>query len=276
MSRVAIVTDSTADLPQSLKEELNIYTIPLKIQIGSNTYKDGLDFSADEFYRKLRDECVDLETLQPSPAEFMEIYKQISEKHSAILSIHVSSGLSGTISSANIAKTMLGDEYDITILDSKLISMALGALVLEVSKAAKEGNNIDFLIDLASNIQKGIKGFILTEGSCVFDILNNQQVDQEQSYSIININEQGFNLLETHRNKSKALQEFVGHIHSQIDKDLKYKIAISHCDNLEDAVRLQDQIQDSVVYDELIISENSSVVASKIGLGAVGIFLYPA
>lgn len=276
MSKVAIVTDSTADLPQSLREELNIYTIPLKIQIGSNTYKDGIDFSADEFYRKVRDGCLDIETLQPSPAEFMELYKEISENHSAILSIHVSSELSGTYSSANIAKTMLGEEYEITILDSKLISMALGALVLEVAKAAKEGNNLEYLVDLASTRQKDIKAFLLTEGSCVFDTLNDVQIDQEKPYSIIRVNELAFNFLEGHRNKSKALQEFVGYIHSQINKELKYKIAIIHCDNLEDAIKLQDQIQDSVVYDELIISETSSVVASKIGLGAIGIVLYPA
>ena len=276
MNRVAIVTDSAADLPQSLREELNIYTIPLKIQIGSNTYKDGMDFSADEFYRKVKDGCIDFQTLQPSPAEFMELYKEIAQDYDSILSIHVSSDLSGTVSSANIAKTMLGEEYDINILDSKLITMALGALVLEVGKAAKDGQSKEFLIDLALNIKKEIQGFLLTEGSCIFDVMPQERVDQEKPHSIIRVNEAEFTLLEGYRNKSKALQEFVGYICSQIDKDLKYKIAIIHCDNLEDAVRLQDLIEDSVTYDELIISETSSVVASKIGLGAIGIVLYPA
>lgn len=275
MNRVAIVTDSTADLPQSLRDELSIYSIPQKIQIGTNIYKDGIDFSQDEFYRKVKDECIDIQTLQPSPAEFMELYKEIAQNHTSILSIHISSELSGTVSSANIAKTMLGEGYDITIIDSKLMTMALGALVLEVGKAAKEGQTKDLLLDLALDIKKGIQCFLLTEGSRIFEVIDKESLDPEKPFSIVTINEAEFSFLDGHRNKAKALQEFVGYLCSQIDKELKYKIAIIHCDNLEDAIKLQDLIGSSIIYDELIIAETSSVVASKIGLGAVGIVLYP-
>lgn len=276
MNRVVIVTDSSADLPQSLIHELNINILPLKIQIGANIYKDGVDFSSDEFYRKIKDGCDDIKTHQPSPAEFMEVYKELAKEYTEIISVHISSDLSGTVSSANIAKTMLGEDYDITVIDSKLSSLALGSLVVEIGRAAKEGKTKGEILNDTLKIKEQIQCYLLTHGECINKLVEIDEGDQETLFNIVRYNTDGFTLLEGHRNKSKALQDFVSNICSQLDKDLKYKIAIIHCDNLEDAIRLRDSIENSIVYDELIISETSSVVAYNIGLGAIGIVLYPA
>lgn len=276
MGNTVILTDSTADLPLSLAEELNVHIIPLNIHVGSASYKDGIDLSTEEFCRKSKEGCKDIRTSQPSPAEFMEIYQKLSEEYDAIISIHISSNLSGTISSANIANTMLGEGYDITIIDSNLASMALGALVIEAGKACKEGLDKQGIIDIINIKTKEIKAFLLVEGDCLFHNLIPEELDTENIYKIFTFNQGTFSKVDGHRNKVKALNSLVNIVTSQLEDGKRYKLAITHCDNLEDAIKLRDLLTDTVLYDELIISETSSVVGANIGLGAVGIVVYPA
>ncbi|SHJ60829.1 EDD domain protein, DegV family [Anaerobranca californiensis DSM 14826] len=276
MKKVAIVTDSSADLPQSLIEELNIHVIPMKIQISANTYKEGIDISFEEVYRKFREGCQEITVNQPSPAEFMELYRELSREYSEIISIHLSSKINGTVSSADIAKKMLGDLVDITIIDSGLVSMGLGVLVLEVARAAKALESKEQLLLLANEIKDSIKGFLLTEGEYKSLFLPPMNTDEDPNiYNIFLFNSQGFKFLEGHRNKAKSLQDFVNVICSQVDNQLKYKIAIIHSDNLEDAVKLKDLIEDNIKYHHLIFSELSSISAINLGLGAIGLVLYP-
>jgi fatty acid-binding protein DegV len=278
MKRVVIVTDSSADLPQSLIEELNIYVIPHKIQISTNVYKEGIDISIEEFHRKLKEGSGEISINPPSPAEFMELYKELSQQYTEIISIHVSSEISGAVSSAKIAKTMLGDEMDITIIDSKLVSMGLGSLVLEVARGAKKGESKEKLISLTQDFIDNVKGFMLIEGEVKGKLFfqNNPQDEETYIYNILKFNKEGFSLLEGHRNKSKCLQDFINIICEKIDIKLKYKAAIIHSDNLEDAVKLKDLIENNILYDHLIFSELSSLAVYNLGLGAIGLILYPA
>ncbi|QNO16360.1 DegV family protein [Alkalicella caledoniensis] len=279
MGNIVIVTDSTADLPLGLAEELNVHIIPLKIQVGSVAYKDGVDFSIDEYCRKSKEGCKDISTSQPSPAEFMELYQELGKEYNIIISIHISSKLSGTVSSASIATTMLGEGYDITVIDSKLASMALGALVVEAGKACKEGYGKEEIINIINKKREQINGFLLSESDQLFSTLLNVQLDDEDkdNFKIFTFNQdQGtFSLVEGHRNKLKAINSLLNLAISGLEQDKRYKIAITHCDNLEDAIKLRDLLSDSVSYDELIISETSSVVGANIGLGSVGIIVYP-
>ena len=97
---IKIVTDSGADIPDNLVRDLDITVVPLTVSFGQETYKDGVDLSSDEFYRKLINENLMPCSSQPSVGTFCEAYRELKNNDDHILSIHISSKLSGTINSA--------------------------------------------------------------------------------------------------------------------------------------------------------------------------------
>mgnify|MGYP002642548443 FL=1 len=100
MSKVAIVTDSTAGFPETTLLEYSMHAIPLQVIWGDTTYQDSIDIQPTEFYNKLETATVMPSTSQPSPAAFKKVYEELNEKGYEILSIHISSELSGTMASA--------------------------------------------------------------------------------------------------------------------------------------------------------------------------------
>ena len=104
---VKIVTDSTADLPEEIVKKLGIEVVPLNLHFGTATFKDGIDISVDEFYDRLINTNEFPTTSQPSVGDFLEKYKEIIDDSDGIVSIHISSKLSGTFNSATQARDSL-------------------------------------------------------------------------------------------------------------------------------------------------------------------------
>ena len=153
MSKVTIITDSTAYLPQNLVDNLSIQVIPLYVIWGEDTYKDNVDITSEEFYQMLQTSKVMPSTSQPSPQDFINIYKPLVDQKKDILSIHISSKLSGTIDSVQQAKKTLAYER-LMIVDSLSTSMAMGFVVLAAARAANEGKTLEECTKIA---QKAIK-----------------------------------------------------------------------------------------------------------------------
>ena len=130
MSMVKIVTDSTADIPKRVREQLGIEMVSLKVMFGEESYLDAVSISNNQFYEKLIASSTLPTTSQPSPVEFMETYQRILQKNqdSSIISIHLSSALSGTYQSAVLGSTLLEEpsDSDITIIDTKSASYGAG------------------------------------------------------------------------------------------------------------------------------------------------------
>lgn len=137
MKRIAIVTDSTADIPQELAETIGITVIPLIVNFGMKQYRDGIDIKSDQFYQMLATANPLPTTSQPSPAEFQELYERLLQDHDSVISIHLSAGLSGTLSSASAAQEMV--QGDVHLIDSRSISLGIGALVAEAIELVKQG-----------------------------------------------------------------------------------------------------------------------------------------
>ncbi|GAI48415.1 unnamed protein product, partial [marine sediment metagenome] len=118
---VGILTDSTSDIPKDICEKYDIEVIPLKVMFDKKTFIDDVDITPEEFYKKLKVSKKIPTTTQPTPYEFVQVYKKMAEKYDSIISIHISEKMSGTIASASSAKASLPD-LDITIIDSKITS----------------------------------------------------------------------------------------------------------------------------------------------------------
>lgn len=150
-----IVTDSTADLPQDIIADLGITVVPLKVIFGEEVFRDGIDISGPEFYARMKETTILPRTSQPTPAEFVEVFRELGRDGSTIISIHISSRMSGTFQSACLAKNELPD-LDIVVLDSGRVSMVLGLLVLNCARAAKAGASKEEILNYYQRIQENL------------------------------------------------------------------------------------------------------------------------
>jgi DegV family protein with EDD domain len=134
---IRIVTDSTADIPAELVCELGITVIPVYVSFGNEVFRDGLDISQDEVYRRLQAGETRLTTSQPSPNDFAETYRDLLQNHGEIVSVHLSSKLSGTYNSALAGRDLIEDKHRITVVDSLSLSMGLGLAAVAAARLAR-------------------------------------------------------------------------------------------------------------------------------------------
>lgn len=146
---VRVVTDSTCDLPRSIVDALGITVVPLTVRFGNEAFLDGVDIDVPTFYERLVSSPVLPKTSQPSVEQFREVYEAIGETGDEIVSIHVSSRLSGTLNSASIARENVPPGVHIELIDSYSVSMGLGAIVVEAAEAALRGGSRDEVTAIA-------------------------------------------------------------------------------------------------------------------------------
>ena len=144
---IRIVTDSTADIPQEKAQALGITVIPLTVFFGEEAYLDGVELDNPGFYTKLRVGKISPRTSQPPPAAFREVYKKLaSEGADAILSVHISSKLSGTYQSACNGQAAFSEDMiniPIDIVDSQSVSLAMGVPIMQAAEEARQGLSLE-------------------------------------------------------------------------------------------------------------------------------------
>ena len=145
---IAIVTDSTSDLPKDVVEKHGIIVVPLNVRFGMEEFKDGIDIDNDEFYRRLQIESDLPTTSQPSLGDFSEVYRSLIEEHDGIVSIHISGKLSQTINSATQgARDVDVDGEKIKTIDTGQATIPLGLIVIEAANAAASGADLAGVVE---------------------------------------------------------------------------------------------------------------------------------
>jgi len=139
---IRIVTDSTADLPNELAEKLDITVVPEYLRFGDEVFRDRVDINEDEFYRRLMNDPILPKTTQPSPQDFTGVYRNLAQKADGIISIHLSSKLSGTYNSAVQGALAVEDKCPIEVIDSQVVTMGLGEIVIAANEMARSGQTI--------------------------------------------------------------------------------------------------------------------------------------
>lgn len=146
MSKVAIVVDSLADLPQNVIQQHGIHVVPIKIRFGETEYTDRVDLDTLTFYNMLQNSEDFPKTSQPPPGDFSKLYTQLLEDHDHILSLHISSQLSGTYSSAvSAAERVAADK--ITVIDTKSGGLAEGIIALRAVEQLEKGKELDAVLN---------------------------------------------------------------------------------------------------------------------------------
>jgi len=160
---VQVITDSTADLPEGTTNELGIRVVPIYLRFGDKTYHDGVDITKDEFYAMLSSSPFHPASSQPNPEDFTGVFREYCGENNGIVSIHISSKISGTYNSANMAKKTLKSQCPIEIIDSGLNSGGLGLVVTAAARAAQAGANMAEVVNEANKAVKEVRMFGMFE-----------------------------------------------------------------------------------------------------------------
>ncbi|WP_145045431.1 DegV family protein [Paenibacillus xylanexedens] len=281
--KVAIVTDSTADIPEELIRKYGIHVVPLRVLFAEETYADGVELTPEEFYTKLGKAATLPTTSQPSPTEFMNVYQSLLDEdpERAIVSIHLSSGMSGTYQSALLGKSLLEREGDITVLDSKSASYGYGLLVVQAAELALQGKSaadiasavegmhrtrkLFFLVDTLEYLQKGGR---IGKAAAIFGTLLNIK-------PILSIDEEGIiYAVEKVRGQKKAMARII-ELFQQDFAGKRVNVAIGHTADPGSAIACAEQLRGHFTLNEVVYTNIGAVIGSHVGHGVIAIFMWP-
>ncbi len=159
--RVAIVTDSTADISAQEAEKLDITVVPLQVMFGERTFHDGIDIKASEFYPMMAAHSDLPTTSQPSAGTFVEIFERLLGEYDEVIGLFISSELSGTVRSAETARDLVGGA--VTVVDSGLVAYALGIVVLEAAALAAEGATAADILARVAFVQERTHAYFVVD-----------------------------------------------------------------------------------------------------------------
>jgi len=145
---VKIVTDSLSDITSDVADELGLSVVPVYVRFGEEVFRDRIEITTDQFYHRLTHDNIWPTTTQPTPNDFLTVYNKLADETDEILVVTLSRKLSGTYESALHAKGMVEKNCRIEVIDSQLVVMGLGLVVIKAAKAASNGASLDELVDL--------------------------------------------------------------------------------------------------------------------------------
>lgn len=162
---IAVITDSTSDLPQDVVSSKGIRVVPLSVHFGSETFLDGVTIRSDEFFRRLQSGPDFPKTSQPSAGSFLDAYRAAAAAGAdQIVSVHLSSRVSGTYNSAVQARQELGGTGPkVEVIDTLQASMALGLIVMQVADAVRAGATFQHAVELARSLGQRARFFGLLD-----------------------------------------------------------------------------------------------------------------
>ncbi|HHU30255.1 MAG: DegV family protein [Bacillota bacterium] len=277
---VKIVTDSTADLPPGLAEELNISVVPLKVYFGEEEFLDWIDLDSDNFLEKLAGSEVMPHTSQPSPADFVKIYREIAAESDQLISVHLSAKLSGTYQSAVIAKSEL-KHLDIEVIDSGLASMALGIVVIEAARAAKAGlAKEDIILQLKDNMAK-VKVYFAVD--TLEYLQRNGRIGKAAALvggllnvkPLLTLSDGVVAPKEKVRGKAKAQERLIDIIGEEFGEEVRGKAVVLHGSELNRALLLKEKLESRYKFSEIFISSIGAVIGTHTGPGVLAVGVLP-
>jgi DegV family protein with EDD domain len=275
---VAIVTDSTADLPSELARKRSITVVPLTLHFEGKSLLDGVDITPADFYRQLPAATTHPTTSQPSAGRFAETYAALLKDHDAIVSVHISEKLSGTYASARQGAD-LTDPKRVHVIDSELASMSLGLLTLAASELAAKGADAESIENKALAMRDQVQtyfsvatleflrrgGRIGRASALLGSVL--------QVKPVLCIRDGLVTPLERVRTFDRALTRVIELVRA-VDRGQGVCAIVGHADAEDAAERVARELEP--IAETLMIQPLGPVVGAHAGPGVVGVGCYPA
>lgn len=279
MKKIAIVTDSTANLAPDFVKANDITVIPLNLHWDEDLYRDGVNITPSEFYDKLAKSSSIPSTSQPTYGEFEVIFKDLAAKNDAVIAVLISSGISGTVDSALMAQKHLAP-MPIEVVDSKTSSSGLALLVKALVKARADGLDVPQLMDLAQRI---------VDNSSIFFMVDTLKYLHKggriggasallggalEIKPILTLSREGkIEALEKVRTKKKAVQRLMDLVVEKAAGKHAH-IGILHAQAPEDAQAIHSALVERVDAAEMEIDQLTPVIGTHVGPGTLGIAVH--
>lgn len=277
MSKIALVTDSTSSIPPELVERYKITVAPQILIWGKETFEDGVNIMPSEFYKRLAKASVMPSTSQVTVSKFLEIYQHLLDQDYQILTIIISSKLSGTVNSAVQAKAMLPAEAPIEIVDSNSTAMAMGFQLLAVARAIEQGANLSEAVELAQRATE-LTGVFFAVDTLEF-LHRGGRIGGARRFlgtalnikPILELRDGRVEAAEQVRTRKKSLNRIVELTEKQINGRTPVRLASLHANAPEDARFVLDEASERLKPVETYSSEVSPVIGANAGPGVVGL-----
>jgi len=278
-ANTAIVLDSTADFPDASERFPNWRVVPLYVTFGTQSYKDGVELTAHEFYERLRASSELPTTSQPTPADFLAVYEQLGA-YERILSLHIASNLSGTFQSAGTAAAELGDGR-VRTLDSESASVAISMLALAIQRRLERGTSDEEIDDLVARYLRE-HGLLFTVDTLEF-LARGGRIGKAKAFAgqllhvkpILAIRDGEVLPVKRVRGNRKAVQEFVDALESNTRDEPGLRVGIAHADAPERMVQLEKMVRHIRPKAQIEMETSlGAAIGAHAGPGTVGFFWF--
>ncbi len=278
MTNVKIVTDSTVDIDQSIIEELNIEIVPLSITIDGESYIDRFGIKPDEFMDKMKHSTELPKSSQPAVGTFVDVYNRLGEDGSKILSIHMTGGMSGTVGSAESAAGI--SESDVTVVDSRFISFALSFQVVAAAKMAKEGKDLQEIMNKLDEVRSNTDLFIMVD--TLDNLVKGGRIGRGKALigSLLNIKpiaslaDGVYTPVTKVRSQSQVIKFFTKQFKEDIAGKVVKGVGIAHAGSLKQAQALKEALYEASGFENIQIAYTTPVISTHTGPGAMALMYY--
>jgi DegV family protein with EDD domain len=280
MSGIAIVTDSTSDIPKDMVEKYQITSVPLSVIFEEETFlDDGKQITTEEFYKKLRSAEKLPTTTQPTPGDFVDVYNNLLKDHERVLSIHISKKMSGTINSAEMAKKQMPDA-PVEIIDSEFTHMPLGFLVLEAAKIAAAGGSYDEILSGIDGVKSKMNELFVP--STLEYLKKGGRIGKAKGLiaslleikPILSIHDGEVSQFKTARRWNQAKTEIINSMETMIEDPSKLIVSVGDSDTEEDGAEMYDRIKEKFNPKEIFRVNVGTVVGTHLGPGGIAVSFY--
>jgi len=275
----AIVVDSTADFPEAHERFPNWRVVPLYVRFGDESFRDYVELGPRDFYERLKASAALPTTSQPTPADFLAAYEELAG-YERILSIHISSKLSGTFESARVAADELGGGK-VKLIDSETASAAISMLGLAIQRLLERGTT-DEEIDALVERYKGESGLLFTVDTLEF-LAKGGRIGKAAKFAgqllnikpILGISDGVVEPIGRVRGAAKAFAEFQKRFTAETDDSETLRVGIAHADSPERAAQLEKMVAGERPQAQIeIVTTLGAVVGTHAGPGTIGFFWF--
>jgi DegV family protein with EDD domain len=276
-SRIALVSDSTADIPPALRDQFNIHIIPQLITWGEETFIDGVDLTTEAFYRRLRTDSDYPQTAQPLAQGIVELFDRLAVDHEAIVAPVVSADVSGTVNAINTALKLKDPGIPVHLLDTRCISLGLAYIVLRAAEIREQGGGVEAMLDAAKNMMGRI-GIVFTVDN--LDALHRGgriggatkllgtalQIKPTLTWEDGHVEPLG-----RVRTRKKALTCLVQEVQARLDSNQPRVIGVAHADCADEAQLVAAQLQESLSPRMLLVTPITPSIGVHGGTGVIAV-----
>ncbi|GAA0589764.1 DegV family protein [Virgibacillus siamensis] len=279
MMKVAIMTDSTAYLSERLLKQNDIHVVPLSVVFDDTSYREGIDITTEEFYQKVKAAEQLPKTSQPSIGQITKKFEELADDYDAVISIHLSSGISGTYQAAASAGEMV-EGIDVYPYDSEISCMAQGFYALEAAEMAKAEKSPDEIIQQLDHMKKSIRAYFMVDDLSHLQRggrLNGAQAivgSLLQVKPVLHFVDKVIVPFEKIRTRKKAINRILGLLEEDAGKGKEMKVVFIHANNEQSAVELKNRVDPAYANMESMISYFGPVIGTHLGEGAIGVCWY--